>query len=116
MQELETALEQEGEKRALYCDMDMFKLVYHSYIRGVERNQVNICLGLVDITDLQDGTLPKRSLVTCATNLKELICSNLRSGDIVTMCTPSQFAVILQHCHCTVFFRLWQVQNGEFVE
>jgi len=97
MQELEAVLEHETEKKALYCDLDMFKLVYHSYIRGAERNSNSICLGLVDITDIQDGMLSKRSLVTCATNLKELICNNLRSGDIVTMCTPSQFALILQN-------------------
>ena len=94
---LMSSLEQEGEKKALFCDFDMFKLVYHSYIRGAERNHTEICLGLIDITDLQDGLLSKRSLSTCVTNLKELICNNLRSGDIVTMCTPSQFSLILQH-------------------
>lgn len=90
-------MEQESDRGALYCEFDLFKMVYQAYVRGIERSDKNICLVLLDITDLQDKMLSKRSLATCTLNLKGLLCNNLRSEDIVSMCTPSQFVLLLQN-------------------
>ena len=50
---------------------------------------------MVNITDIQDELLSKRSLACCVANLKEVLCKNLRSGDIVSMCSPCQFVLLL---------------------
>ena len=97
IEELPAIMQQETAKGALYCEFELFKTVYQAYVRGAERNESTLCLALIDITDLQDNPLSKRSLSTCVTNLIELLCGNLRSGDIVSMCTASQFALLLQN-------------------
>ena len=97
IKELPELLMQEEDRGALYYDFDMFKSLCQAYRRGAERNENDICIGLMDITDVQDMLLPKRSLTVCVVNLKELLCSNLRSGDVVSMCTGSQFVLLLQN-------------------
>lgn len=98
IEELPVAVMKEEEERgALYYDFDMFKELCRAYQRGAERSENEICLALVDITDIQDKILPKRSLTVCVVNLKELLCGNLRAGDAVSMCTNSQFVVLLQN-------------------
>jgi len=97
VEELPDLLMREEEKGALYYDFDMFKSLCQAYRRGAERNENDICIGLIDITDVQDMLLPKRSLTVCIVNLKELLCSNLRSGDVISMCTNSQFVLLLQN-------------------
>lgn len=88
-------LEQEPGKGALYCEFDFFKALYQAYSRGTERTGNNISFALINITDIMDQFLSKRSLNVCVANMKELLCRNLRSGDIVSMCTPSQFVLLL---------------------
>lgn len=101
IEELPGIMEQESAKGALFCEFELFKAVYQAYLRGAERSDTELCLILIDITDLQDKQLSKRSLTTCVANLKELLCTNLRSGDIVSMCTASQFVVLLQNANDT---------------
>ncbi len=81
--------------KAMYCEFDFFKELYHAYCSGIARGQRDICLVLITITDLQDQLLPKRSERCCMENLKEILCDNLRAGDIVSICTPCQFILLL---------------------
>jgi len=96
MEELPSIIMEE-DRGAMYYDFDMFKSLCQAYQRGAERNETEICLALIDITDVQEKPLPKRSLTVCVLNLKELLCSNLRAGDVVSMCTNSQFVLLLQN-------------------
>lgn len=82
-------------RKAMYCEFDFFKELYHSYSEGIMRSKQEICLAMIDITDIQDRLLSKRSLACCVANLKEILCKNLRSGDIVSMCSPCQFVLLL---------------------
>ncbi|MCR4955946.1 MAG: hypothetical protein K6A30_04615 [Lachnospiraceae bacterium] len=84
---------------ALYCDYDFFCNIYQALARGIERNGSAIHLVVLTITDLNDKELPKRSLNTVVTNLKELMCGQLRHGDVVSMCSPSQFVVLLPNAN-----------------
>lgn len=82
-------------RMAMYCEFDFFKELYHAYCGGIARSRHEICLAMVNITDIQDELLSKRSLACCVANLKEVLCKNLRSGDIVSMCSPCQFVLLL---------------------
>lgn len=86
---------QDADREAMYCELDFFKELYHAYCNGLSRNQQRICLAMIDITDIQDRLLSKRSLSCCVANLKEVLCKNLRAGDIISMCSPCQFVLLL---------------------
>ncbi len=81
--------------KAMYCEFDFFKELYHAYCGGIARSEHDICLALITITDLQERFLSKRSLTCCVAHLKEILRNNLRSGDVVSMCTPCQFVLLL---------------------
>lgn len=89
--------EQDEGREALYCEFDLFKVLCRAYLRGAKRSGTEISISLIDITDLQDRPLPQRSQERCVENLKKLLCSNLRSGDAVSMCAPAQFVVLLHN-------------------
>ncbi len=89
------AEKQERKKKALYCEFDVFKELYHVYSCNVERSAQPVCFVVLNITDIQGRILQKRSLNCCVRNLRDVLCENLRSGDIVSMCNPSQFVILL---------------------
>jgi DNA-binding SARP family transcriptional activator len=93
---LEGGQDQHG---ALYCDYDFFLNIYHAMARGLERNGNAIHLVIMTITDLNDKVLSKRSLDVCVNNLKALSCETLRQGDVVSMCSPSQFVILLPNAN-----------------
>lgn len=82
---------------ATFCDFEFFKQIYLAYAKGMERNQTTIHVILVNITDMDNQLLSKRSLNCCVNNLKPFLRSSLRSGDVISMCTPSQFVILLPH-------------------
>lgn len=85
--------------QALYCDIDIFKQIYQFSSRGLKRGGGIYHLVLINITDISNKALTKRSLTTCVIHLKDLLCSALRSGDIISMCSPSQFVILLPNAN-----------------
>ena len=88
---METALAQKG---ALYFDYDSFANLYQAMVNGLERTHMDLQLILLTITDYNDDPLSKRSLTICTGRLKDLLRETLRKGDIITMCSPSQFLIL----------------------
>ena len=82
---------------ATFCDFEIFKQIYTAYSKGIERNNSVIHIILINITDLNGELLSKRSLNCCINNLKPFLRTSLRSGDVISMCTPSQFVILLPH-------------------
>ena len=82
---------------ATFCDFEFFKQIYLAYSKGIKRNLSVIHVILVNITDMHGHLLSKRSLTCCVNNLKPFLRSSLRSGDVISMCTPSQFVILLPH-------------------
>lgn len=80
---------------ALFCDYDFFKIIYHAEARAVARNGDAVHIGLLSLTDESGEELPKRSLERCMENMRNLICLNLRKGDIASQCSISQFILML---------------------
>ncbi|SFQ36262.1 DNA-binding transcriptional activator of the SARP family [Lachnospiraceae bacterium XBB1006] len=89
----------QNQRGALYCDYDFFLNIYHAMARGLERNGNVVHLVIMTITDLNNHALSKRSLDVCVTNLKALSCETLRQGDVVSMCSPSQFVILLPNAN-----------------
>lgn len=91
--------EDDDQKGALFCEIDIFKQIYQFTSRGLERNGSVIHIALINITDIQNHALSKRSLNTVVENLRKYICSKLRCGDIFSMCSPSQFILLLPNAN-----------------
>ncbi len=87
------------ESGAMLCDFEFFKQIYLAYAKGVERNKISAHILLINITDIKGQLLSKRSLTCCVNNLKPILRNSLRSGDIISMCTPSQFVILLPHAN-----------------
>ena len=87
--------ENDSQKGALFCEIDIFKQIYQFTARGMERSNSILHLVLINLTDINDQILTKRSLATIIKNLRTFLCAKLRSGDIISMCSPSQFILLL---------------------
>lgn len=92
---LEQLREPESGAGALFCDYDIFKAIYHSFARAVARSGDAVHLSLISITDENGRDLNRRSLERVVGNLRELICRNLRKGDVAARCSVSQFILLL---------------------
>ncbi|MBQ7777966.1 MAG: bacterial transcriptional activator domain-containing protein [Oscillibacter sp.] len=82
-------------KGALLCDYDFFRVIYHAEARALARSGDAVHICLMSATDNKDEELSKRSLDRCMENLQDVICSNLRRGDIASRCSVSQFIFML---------------------
>ncbi|MBE6035593.1 MAG: hypothetical protein E7222_12985 [Clostridiales bacterium] len=96
MEQIEDAGKAPG---ALYCDYDFFLRVYHALSRGLNRNGSVLHLALLTIAPQKDTPLSKRSLDICVQNLRELLTNTLRHGDVISMCTASQFILLLPNAN-----------------
>ena len=80
---------------ALFCDYDFFKVVHHSFARGVARTGDAVHILVLSLRAADQTNLPRRSLDHAMQVLKPLLLSNLRKGDIVSLCSISQYVVLL---------------------
>lgn len=85
--------EGEADRGALVCEYDFFRVLYHAEVRAVARSGDAVHLALVSVQGRQE--LSKRSLDRVMENLRNVVRSNLRSGDIMAQCSPSQYIVML---------------------
>lgn len=62
--------------------------------------------------------LSRRSLSTAVDNLQQLICDNLRQGDVVTRCSASQLIIMLPQANyensCLVCQRLLRAFGRQY--
>ena len=80
---------------ALFCDYDFFKVIHHSFSRGVARTGDTVHILLLSLRADDQGELPRRSLDHAMQVFKPLLLNNLRKGDIVSQCSISQYVVLL---------------------
>ncbi|MBE6936173.1 MAG: hypothetical protein E7458_06665 [Ruminococcaceae bacterium] len=80
---------------AMVCEYDFFRTVCQSTARLIERSGAAVHLLLISVVSDPKAPLSRRSLELTMTNLKEQIRRNLRRGDVVSQCSPSQYVVLL---------------------
>ena len=95
---------------ALFCEYDFFRIIYRAEARSVARTGDAVHIGLLTVTGHDGQALPKRSMDVCMENLKNLLCINLRRGDVATRCSVSQYIVMLPQANyenaCMVMERI----------
>ncbi|MCI9263712.1 MAG: diguanylate cyclase [Oscillospiraceae bacterium] len=92
---LEQLREPPDQGGALLCEYDVFKTIYQALARSVLRSGDTAHLALLSILPRNGGELPRRSLDRVVDNLRELIRTTLRRGDVAARCSVSQFILLL---------------------
>lgn len=87
--------EDDPSRGALLCDYDFFRLIYQAEARSVSRNGDAVHIALISASSGGSKPLSRRSLNCCMENLRGVIVSSLRKGDVVSQCSVSQFVVLL---------------------
>lgn len=77
------------------CDYSLFKFFYQAEARAAARRGDAIHIGVLSILAHKKKTLSVRGLERAMDQLCVQIQKNLRSGDIVSSCSPSQYIVML---------------------
>lgn len=83
------------EKGTFYCNFDIFKNIYQINLRSVRRSQSKRYLTLFSLTDNSHPDEITSDLIEEMDNLYQLLSKNLRSNDVFTKSSPSQFSLIL---------------------
>jgi DNA-binding SARP family transcriptional activator len=92
---MEQLREPDEARGALFCEYDFFKIIYHAMARAVVRSGDAVHLGLISVTAAEGQEMSKRSLNRCMENLRALMCANLRRGDVASLCSASQYILML---------------------
>ncbi|MDD3347751.1 BTAD domain-containing putative transcriptional regulator [Oscillibacter sp.] len=91
--------ESEASQGALLCDYDSFRAIYHSEARAIVRSGRAAHIALLSLSGEAGQELPRRSLDRAMENLQDIVCINLRKGDIAARCSVSQFIVLLRQAN-----------------
>ena len=82
-------------KGTFYCNFDIFKNIYQINLRSVRRSQSKRYLTLFTLTDNSRPDEITTDLIEEMDNLYTVLSKNLRSNDVFTKSSPSQFSLIL---------------------
>ena len=80
---------------AVFCEYDFFKMLYQVQARSIIRSGEVIHIALLTLQSSSKEALGRRKLDKAMENLKALIVTNLRQGDVVTQCSATQLIVML---------------------
>ena len=84
-----------AEKGTFYCNFDIFKNIYLINLRSVRRSQSKRYLTLFTLMDNNHPDEITSDLIEEMDNLYQILSKNLRSNDVFTKSSPSQFSLIL---------------------
>ena len=103
---------------ALFCEYDFFRMLYQLQARAIARSGDSIHIALFSVRGVGGKELSRRSLSTAVDNLQQLICDNLRQGDVVTRCSASQLIIMLPQANyensCLVCQRLLRAFGRQY--
>jgi len=90
-------------KGAFLCEYGVFKKIYQLEIRRAERLGISVFLSLISVRIRIDGTgldekEKMKAMVRGMKKLQDILLSSLRSGDVITRCSGSQYILLLPTC------------------
>lgn len=80
---------------ALICDFTSFRLFYQAEARSAARRGDAIHIGILSVSSRNGAPLSARSLAHIMEQLHNLISEELRTGDIASSCSASQYILML---------------------
>ena len=115
---LEQLREEDMVSGALVCDYDFFKMIYRAEARMIIRSGDAVHVALFSLKGEKGAELPRRSLDLAMDHMQEQIRTNLRKGDVVARCSPSQFVVMLPQANyensCMVCQRILRAFSRQY--
>lgn len=87
--------EHEPPAGALMCDYTSFKLFYQAEARAAARRGDAIHIGVLSVLSRNGKPLSAHSLSRAMGQLHSQICKSLRTGDIASCCSSSQYILML---------------------
>ena len=103
---------------AMVCEYDFFRLRYQVQARAIARSGDSVHIALFSVRGIGGKELSRRSLGTAVDNLQQLVCDNLRQGDVVTRCSASQLIIMLPQANyensCLVCQRLLRAFGRQY--
>lgn len=110
--------EAEDARGAVQCEYDFFRFLYQVQARAIVRSGDVIHIALLSVHGKDRQPLAKRSMDIAVENLQELLLRNLRQGDVISRCSPSQVIVMLPQANyensCAVCQRLIRAFYRQF--
>jgi len=85
---------------AFVCEYSVFKEFYQLQLRALERSDQVVFLGLIMVNSTDYQPIEPLKLDEIMKGLLEVLCGNLRKGDIVSRFGPSKYALILSCDTC----------------
>jgi len=85
---------------AFVCEYSVFKEFYHLQLRALERSDQVIFLALIMVNATDYQPIDPLKLDEIMKGLMEVLCGNLRKGDIISRFGPSKYALILNCDTC----------------
>lgn len=79
----------------LYCEYEVFKRLYHFMERIINRASYSVYLALVTLRSTNGEEIAPSTREKGMERLNNVISNSLRSADIFTKCSPTQYALIL---------------------
>lgn len=93
---IKSQMKEESKKHGAFCcDYDFFKEVYQLEVRSAARIGKPIHLCLLTVSDRHGATLTRRTLENVMKKLSDSIQKSLRSGDVYSRYSASQYVVLL---------------------
>ncbi len=80
---------------SMLCDYDYFKTICYVAARTLPRSGSIAHICLFTVSAKNGGELPKKSMALAMENLRGMISTGLRRGDVAAQCSGSQYVVIL---------------------
>lgn len=80
---------------ALICDFTSFRLFYQAEARSAARRGDAVHIGILSVSSRTSTPLSARSLAHTMEKLHDLISEELRTGDIASSCSASQYILML---------------------
>ncbi len=80
---------------ALICEYSIFKDIYKLYNRNLRRLNIKmfLCIVSLEYTGVEEADPFEQD--KAMTSLRDILKENLRTGDTISRCSPSQFALLL---------------------
>ena len=80
---------------AMVCDYTTFQLFYQAEARAALRRGDAVHIGVFSVSSRGKEPLTPKALHRAMEQMRTQICTSLRTGDIVSCCSPSQYIIML---------------------
>ena len=80
---------------ALFCEYDAFRVIYHTMARTISRTGDTVHIAILTVKGAAGKRFSSRSRDLAMKNLQHHLLSSIRSGDVATRCSNSQFIILL---------------------